>query len=152
RADGRVDLPYFRDFLLKPVPPAPDEPFSLAEVNPEKLGQLSIELATKDPRPNAHIELNVSSTADAYVYCYTQGADGKIQRFFPTRFARDPHIEADKPLALPGRLPFGLRVNASGDAHRIACLSASREIYNGLPPPLRWADFSDIGFTNFEDI
>jgi hypothetical protein len=45
-----------------------------------------------------------------------------------------------------------LRANASGESHRIACLSASREIYNGLPPPLRWGDFNDIGFTNFEDI
>jgi hypothetical protein len=152
RTDGRVDQAYFRDFLLKEVPPAPDEPFAVSDINPEKLGKLSIELLTTEPRPDAPLEIRVSSTSDANLYCYTQGADGKIQRFFPNRFARDPHVNADTPLTLPGRQPFRLRANAAGESHRIACLSASREIYNGLPPPLRWSDFNDIGFTNFEDI
>jgi hypothetical protein len=152
RSDGRVDQAYFRDFLLKDVPPAPDEPFAVADINPEKLGKLSIELLTTEPRADAPLEIRVSSTSDANLYCYTQGADGKIQRFFPNRFARDPHVGANTPLTLPGRQPFRLRANGSGETHRIACLSASREIYNGLPPPLRWSDFNDIGFTNFEDI
>jgi len=152
RADGRIDLPYFRDFLLKDVPPAPDEPFAVADINPEKLGTLAIELVTKEPQRDLPFEVRVTSTSDANLYCYTQNADGKIQRFFPNRFARDPHIVADAPLTLPGRLPFRLRANASGDAHLIACLSASREIYNSLPPPLRWGDFNDVGFTSFEDI
>jgi hypothetical protein len=152
RSDGRIDLAYFRDFLLKDVPPAPDEPFAVADINPEKLGKLSIELVTTQPRHDAPLEIRVASTSEANLYCYTQNSDGKIQRFFPNRFARDPHIGADQPVTLPGRLPFRLRANATGEAHRIACLSASREIYNGLPPPLRWGDFQDIGFTSFEDI
>lgn len=152
RSDGVIDLAYFRDFLLKDVPRAPDEPFATADLNPEKLGELKIELLSKEPRSGGPLEISVTSTTDAYVYCYSQSADGKIQRFFPNRFARDPRISADQPLTLPGKQPFVLRANASGDAHRIACLSAGRELYDGLPPPLRWSDFNDIGFTNFDDV
>jgi hypothetical protein len=152
RSDGRIDLAYFRAFLLADVPPAPDEPFAVADLNPEQLGELKIELVTKEPRAGAALEIRVTSTTDAYVYCYNQNADGKIQRFFPNRFARDPRIAAGQALSLPGRQPFALRANANGDAHRLACLSASREIYDGLPPPLRWADFEDIGFTSFDDV
>lgn len=152
RSDGRVDQAYFRAFLVQDVPVAPDEPFSVADLHPDKLGELTIKTLTTDARQNGTLEIEVSSTVDAYLYCYSQAADGKIQRFFPNRFARDPRIEADKPLQLPGKQPFALRANPSGDAHRIACISAPREIYNTLPPQLRWADFSDIGFTSFDDI
>ena len=152
RTDGRVDLSYFRAFLLQDAPPAPDEPFSVADLQPDKLGELTLKTLTTDAHQNGALDIEVSSSVSAYVYCYTQAADGKIQRFFPNRFARDPRIEADKPLQLPGKQPFALRANAAGDAHRIACISAPREIYGGLPPQLRWSDFSDIGFTNFDDV
>ena len=152
RTDGRIDLEYFRAFLLQDAPAAPDEPFSVADLQPDKLGELTVKALTTDAHQNGTLEIEVSSSVSAYVYCYTQAADGKIQRFFPNRFARDPRIEADKPLQLPGKQPFALRANAAGDAHRIACISAAREIYGGLPPQLRWSDFSDIGFTNFDDV
>ena len=152
RSDGRVDLGFFRAFLLRDVPTPPEDPFSVADLQPDKLGELTMKAVTSEVRQNGTLEIEVASTVDAYLYCYTQGADGKIQRFFPNRFARDPRIQADKPLSLPGKQPFALRANASGDAHRLACISAPREIYNGLPPQLRWADFSDIGFTNFDDV
>lgn len=153
RGDGRVDLAYFTGFLQKPPPAPPAEPFTVAELNPARLGELKLELLTTgETRHGQPIEVSVKSTTDAYVYCYTQGENGKIQRFFPNRFARDPRLKADQALALPGRLQFALRANASGTSHRLACISASREIYGGLPPPLRWADFEDIGFTSFDDI
>ncbi len=152
RGDGQVDLAYFKAFVLQDAPPPPEEPFSVADLQPEKLGDLRVRALTSEARQNGTLEIEVSSTVGAYVYCYTQSADGKIQRFFPNRFARDPRIEADIALQLPGKQPFALRANATGDAHRIACLSASREIYNDVPPKLRWPDFSDIGFTSFEDV
>jgi hypothetical protein len=152
RNDGRVDLAYFTEFLQAKPPAPPAEPFTVANVNASKLGELKVEMAAAEAQFGAPLELKVKSTADAYVYCYSQGENGKVQRVFPNRFARDPRIKADETLELPGKLPFTLRANASGATHKLACISASREIYGGLPPPLRWSDFEDIGFTNFEDI
>jgi hypothetical protein len=153
KSEGRVDLAYFTDFLQKAPPSPPAEPFSNADRNPDKLGELKLELATAgDVRHGQPLELKVKSSADAYVYCYSQAETGKIQRFFPNRFARDPRVAADDTLVLPGKLEFALRANASGTSHKLACLSAAREVYGGLPPPLRWSDFEDIGFTSFDDI
>lgn len=151
RADGRIDLPWFTAFLLKDVPPPPDEPFEVMDINPDQLGKLEFVLRTPKPQPGAPLEVEIRSSTDAYVYCYTQGENGKIQRFFPNRFARDPRVAANTPIVLPGRQRFGLRANAGGEVHRMACFSAAREIYNDLPPPLRWSDFDDVGFTNFQD-
>ena len=32
------------------------------------------------------------------------------------------------------------------------CLATEREVYNDLPPPLRWGDFEDIRLGTFEEI
>jgi hypothetical protein len=100
------------------------------------------------------IELSLSTAQTAYVYCYVQSpTTGKIQRIFPNRFARDPRIEANAPLLLPGAQ--GFKVLAGGEGVRqqtVGCLATEREIYNDLPPQLRWGDFEDIKLGTFEEI
>ena len=34
----------------------------------------------------------------------------------------------------------------------VGCLATEREVYNDLPPPLRWGDFEDIRLGSFEEI
>jgi hypothetical protein len=75
------------------------------------------------------------------------------QAFLPNRFAREPRLEANTPLELPGAQRF--KVAAGGDGvtqQTLGCLATEREIYNDLPPPLRWGDFEDIKLGTFEEI
>ena len=56
-------------------------------------------------------------------------------------------------LVLPGAQ--GFKVAAGGDGVKqqvVGCLATEREIYNDLPPPLRWGDFEDIKLGTFEEI
>jgi hypothetical protein len=100
------------------------------------------------------IELTVTTAQDAYVYCYVQSpATGKIQRIFPNRFVRDPRVPANTPLVLPGAQGFKFFAGGEGaKLQAVGCLATDREVYNDLPPTLRWGDFEDIRLATFEQI
>lgn len=103
-------------------------------------------------KPNENIEFAVQANHSGYLYCYSQRSDtDPIQRIFPNRSVRDPRIEADQLMLLPGAQGFKLPAEGSG-SQKIACLVAPREVYNDLPPPLRWGDFEDIRLKSFNDI
>ena len=97
------------------------------------------------PAPGHAVQLRVTADAAGYVYCYAQDpASQAIRRIFPNRFERDPRVEPGRAVSLPGSGRFKL-----DPAHRYACLHAPREVYNELPPPLRWGDFDDIRLGSF---
>jgi Domain of unknown function (DUF4384) len=153
---GEPDFEVWQAFLLRPIPAPPPQPFAAAKsaVAPGKPIELSLQLAKKSFRKGDAIELTVATAQSGYVYCYVQSpSTGKIQRIFPNRFVRDARIEANTPLVLPGAQGFKLLAGSEGVAKQaVACLAAEREIYNELPPPLRWGDFEDIKLGSFEAI
>ena len=94
------------------------------------------------------VELRVVSDAPGYAYCYARDPQkNAIRRIFPNRFTKDPRIEAGRAITLPGAERFKLDAG-----HEFACVHAPREIYNSLPPPLRWGDFEDIRLPGFDEI
>ncbi len=155
KTEGAPDFEVWQAFLLRPIPAPPAQifvaPKSAVDGQPIKL---AVEVSKTSYRRGEPVELAVSTTQAAYVYCYVQSpTTGKIQRIFPNRFAREPRIEANTPLALPGAQ--GFKVAAGGDGvtrQTLGCLATEREVYNDLPPPLRWGDFEDIKLGTFEEI
>ncbi|HET9644636.1 MAG TPA: DUF4384 domain-containing protein [Burkholderiaceae bacterium] len=171
--DREPDFEVWRAFLLAPVPKPPAKPFvadkaaadGASAVNATGTGTGSAEQAAKEVkmtvrlakntfRKGEPIELTVTTAQPAYVYCYVQSpTNGKIQRIFPNRFMRDPHLEANTPLVLPGAQGFKLGAGAEGVRQQaVGCLATEREVYNELPPTLRWGDFEDIRLGTFDDI
>jgi len=157
RTDGEPDFAVWQAFLLHAIPAPPPLPFvadkttdgksaGAATASTGKDIKLSVTVSKTRYRKGDPIELSLSTSQAAYVYCYVQSpTTGKIQRIFPNRFARDPRVEANTPLVLPGAQ--GFRVAAGGEGVKqqtVACLATEREIYNDLPPQLRWGDFEDI--------
>lgn len=163
---GEPDFEFWRAFLLGAIPPPPAKPFAAEKPNEGKtdaigstapagkLVKLAVQVAKTRYLKGEPIELKVTTEQPGYVYCYVQSpTSGKIQRIFPNRFARDPHIEANTPLTIPGEQ--GFKVAAGGEGARqqvVGCLATEREIYNELPPQLRWGDFEDIRLGTFEEI
>ena len=164
---GEPDFEVWQAFLLRAIPPPPPQPFvadkaadgkgvtaGATAAGPAKEIKLSVQVSKTRYRQGDPVELSVSTSTAAYVYCYVQSpSTGKIQRIFPNRFARDPRVEANTPLVLPGAQ--GFKVAAGGDGvtqQTLGCLATEREVYNDLPPPLRWGDFEDIKLGTFEEI
>jgi hypothetical protein len=160
---GELDFELFKAFLLRPIPKAPEKPFTAEKTTPGQPGtagapgkeiKLSVRVAKTRYRKGEPIELTVSTSLPGYVYCYVQSpTTGKIQRIFPNRFMRDPRLEANTPLLLPGAQ--GFKMLAGGEDVKqqvVGCLATEREVYNDLPPALRWGDFEDIRLGTFDDI
>jgi len=160
-ADGEPDFAGWQAFVLRAIPAPPKQPFvadkSAAPAGPAGAGQpivLTVQVTKTSYRKGDPVELQVSTSQAAYVYCYVQSpVSGKIQRIFPNRFARDPRIEANTPLSIPGEQGFKVAAGSEGAKQQVlGCLATEREIYNDLPPPLRWGDFEDIKLGSFEAI
>jgi hypothetical protein len=166
--EGEPDFAVWQAFLLRAIPTPPPQPFVAdkaaggrnlgagsagAEPSSREI-KLSLLVSKTRYRKGDPVELTLSTAQPAYVYCYVQSpSTGKIQRIFPNRFARDPRLEANQPLVLPGAQ--GFKVAAGGDGVKqqvVGCLATEREVYNDLPPPLRWGDFEDIKLGTFEEI
>ncbi len=164
KPEGAPDLELFNAFLLRPIPKAPAKPFVAekapdgttvaAAAAPKQEIKLSVALGKTRYKKGEPIELTVTTPQPAYVYCFVQSpASGKIQRIFPNRFMRDPRLEANTPLILPGAQ--GFKVLAGGEGARqqgVGCFATEREVYNELSPQLRWGDFEDVRLGTFEEI
>jgi curli biogenesis system outer membrane secretion channel CsgG len=155
---GEPGFEVWQAFLLRAIPAPPPRPF-VADKPAAGAGsgagiKLTVEVAKTRYRTGEAIELSASTSQPAYVYCYVQSpSTGRIQRIFPNRFARDPRIEANTPLVLPGAQGFKVVAGAEGVTRQtVGCLATEREVYNDLPPPLRWGDFEDIKLGTFEQI
>jgi curli biogenesis system outer membrane secretion channel CsgG len=158
-AGGEPDFEVWQAFLLRPIPAPPAKPFTLepaaaAASAPAQEIQLALQLSKQNFRRGEPIALTLTAQQAAHVYCYVQSpANGKIQRIFPNRFARDPRIAANTPLLLPGEQGFQVLAGGEGVTQQtVGCLATTREVYNDLPPALRWGDFEDIRLGTFEDI
>jgi Domain of unknown function (DUF4384) len=163
--DGGPDREHFAAVLLRPIPKAPESPFVAAKSAPaptkagpaEAAGKeikLSLQMAKNKYRRGEAIELTLNAAQPGYVYCFVQSpSNGKIQRIFPNRFVRDPRVEANVPLVLPGAQGFTVAAGAEGVKRQaVGCFATEREIYNELPPTLRWGDFEDIRLGTFDEI
>jgi hypothetical protein len=123
----------------------------VANASPAGVPPLVVGTSKPAYKVNEEIELAINAQRSGYLYCYIQPAGGAIQRIYPNRNVKDPRIEAGEFLLLPGGQGFKISADKPG-AQKIACLAAQREVYNDLPPPLRWGDFEDISLKSFVDI
>lgn len=150
-------------FVLQPIPRPPAKPFTADKAadkaadkpaEPAKEIKLAVLAGKTRYKKGEAIEMSFSTDQAAYVYCYVQSpSTGKIQRIFPNRFMRDPRIEANTPVSLPGAQGFKVPAGAEGVKQQsVGCLATQREVYNELPPQLRWGDFEDIKLGSFEEI
>jgi len=165
-ADAPTDARFFAQFLASPVPPAPPAPFTVkgGGDKPADAGDGSAATPARDEpatlsviplkpmyKVNDEIELAIEANRAGYLYCYTQAAAGPVKRVFPNREVRDPRIEPKQTLLLPLAGGFKMVAEKAG-VMKFACVHAPREIYNDLPPPLRWGDFEDIKLSSFAEI
>jgi len=152
-----VDLAFFTQFLSGPFPARPEQPFRDVPPPPAAASPAAPRVGLSlQPLASAAaadgLSFQVKTSAPAYVYCYAQAPNGKLQRIFPNRFVSDPRVEPAVPLVLPGKQGFKL-LPTEADSVPVACFAAPREIYNDIPAALRWGDFQDLkAIKGFADV
>jgi Domain of unknown function (DUF4384) len=172
-ADTTIDRAFFQTFLANPVPTPPELPFTVVVKAESKTADAAQDkavpaaqsdvIASASPltlafdktiyKAGEPIALTITTTRTGYLYCYTEdGKTNALQRVYPNRFVQDPRVEFGQTVSLPGAGAFKIEAQAGATQRNIGCMLAPREVYNGLPPPLRWGDFEDIRLPSFEAI
>ncbi len=171
-ADTAIDRSFFQLFIESRAPSAPDAPFTVPvapkkdDAPPTAITQNSdsaASAANASPltllfdkttyKQGEGVTFNITTTRSGYLYCYAQDAKtNALQRIYPNRFVSDPRVELGQTIALPGAGAFKIEAQAGATQREIGCLLAPREVYGGLPPPLRWGDFEDVRLPSLEAI
>lgn len=82
------------------------------------------------------LSFKVKTTADAYIYCYYQAAEGDIFKVFPNRFSPNAFISASSDLVIPGNSHFELKLEQRGDRENVMCMASYEDLDARLPPVL----------------
>lgn len=144
----------------EPARYAADAPAPVAEATTASPAPTPAPLRVRITTPNgqtifargAPITLAVQPSRDAHVYCYLQDENARVMRFFPNRFAKDSFVAADKPLSLPGRMPFQLAMKGAGAKETIACFASPKDIAGQLPAVAFGSDFEPLASGSLEQI
>ncbi|HET9204896.1 MAG TPA: serine/threonine-protein kinase, partial [Burkholderiaceae bacterium] len=103
-------------------------------------------------RPGERIRLQVTSSADAHVYCYLQDEAQRILRFYPNRFSKSARVSAKVPLEIPGKMRFELVANALMVPETVACFASERDVAAELPASVIGEDFSKLPAASLDEV
>lgn len=98
------------------------------------------------------VELQVSVTSDAHVYCYYQQGDGGVVKIFPNRFRPYSVIAANEPLDIPGAGRFQIKTDRAGQQERVMCMASYEDIDKNLPAELRDNDLQPLPVKSLEQV
>jgi hypothetical protein len=161
-AGGDIDRPYFGRLIQRSLPSGP--------LSKLRRGSAPVGTATAAPQPqpvpssaasgapparvfaqtlaNGQADLRVIAAAPGHVFCFAQDPSSQVlRRIYPNRFVRDSRIDAGAQLSVPGSAKFTL-----DGRQRFACVHTATDIYNELPPQLRWGDFDEVRLKTFDEI
>ena len=172
--NGRIDFDlYYRLLASDSRPPAQAVPIAAAMPAPAPAPAPAVPVAAPPPAPEApralldtprgphptyrageSLTLQVRPTADAYVYCYYQDAEGTVARIFPNRFQPDAFVHAGNLVQIPpgNAGAFDIRFDKAGGREAVACLAADREVGLRLPAALKAKDLEPLPVQGLDDV
>jgi hypothetical protein len=133
------------------APAATPAPSAAATAGNAATKQLSLTMRQQPSKRGEPIALQLTANSALHAYCFLQEADGKIQMFYPNRFAKNSRINAGQTLQLPGQMGFVLTTNAQGKREEVACFGTKADVTAQLPnkgrdfEPLKLASLQAVG-------
>ena len=171
-ATGDVDQAYFSRLIQRPLPAGPLAKLrrnatgvAAATATTGTAGTAAAAPATKaapqsagsgapaarvfsQALDNGQADLRVIAAAPGHLFCFAQDpATQALRRIYPNRFVRDSRVDAGAQLSVPGSAKFTLDAR-----QRFACVHTATDLYNELPPALRWGDFDEVRLKSFDEI
>jgi hypothetical protein len=165
QAAGDVDMPYFSRLIQRTLPTGPLSKLRRGAAAVAASAAAPTAAAAKPaPQPaaaappparvfsqtldNGQADLRVIAAAPGHLFCFAQDPTSQVlRRIYPNRFVRDSRVDAGAQLSVPGSARFTL-----DGKQRFACVHTSTDIYNELPPALRWGDFDEVRLKSFDEI
>ncbi len=110
------------------------------------LDELSIELQTDKQayRVGDELSVRVSTSIDAFLYCFYQQADGQIMKIFPNRFTAGAQTRGGDVISIPSADDFRIRLDQKGARENIMCMASYTDIEKNLPPVLADKDLEPV--------
>jgi curli biogenesis system outer membrane secretion channel CsgG len=158
-ADGRVDFQLYQSLINSDLAlgqkPAPAEPIAAKDAVP---APLALDLVTPKGKAPVYkvqdlLKLTVTSSQDAFVYCYYRDHSGAIARIFPNRFQPDPYAIAGRALIIPSQnSKFDITFDKPGAEEEVICLASYKEIGLALPDSLKTGDLTPLPVASIDDL
>jgi peptidoglycan hydrolase-like protein with peptidoglycan-binding domain/curli biogenesis system outer membrane secretion channel CsgG len=158
-ANGRIDYDLYKSLISEDLAigkrPAPAiEPMKAAAT------PLPLQVSMTTPkgrkpvyRVRESLAMTVTTSRDAYLYCYYSDANGTVARIFPNKFAPDSYVAANRPTAIPGKSGgFGIIFDKPGATEEVLCLASEREIGLRLPDSLKQKDLAPLPVASLDDV
>ena len=84
------------------------------------------------------LSLSIELDRDAWLYCFSHQADGRIFKIFPNAHHDMALLDGGRAHMVPGDIfPFDLNVTDPPGTETVRCFAASRDVTADLPTPLR---------------
>jgi curli biogenesis system outer membrane secretion channel CsgG len=119
---------------------------------------LQVSMTTpKGPHPTYRVReslaMTVTTSRDAYLYCYYSDASGSVARIFPNKFTPDSYVTANHPMAIPGKdARYGIVFDKPGASEEVLCLASEREVGLRLPETLKQKDLTPLPVGSLDDV
>nr|MBX2839773.1 DUF4384 domain-containing protein [Gammaproteobacteria bacterium] len=103
-------------------------------------------------RVGESVELDVSVSADAHVFCFYQQGDGGVIKLFPNRFRPHSGVSAGETLSIPGNGSFQIKTDRVGQNEQILCMASYEDIDARMPTQLKDVDLQPLPVESLEQI
>ncbi|MBF0155411.1 MAG: DUF4384 domain-containing protein [Magnetococcales bacterium] len=161
-ADGRVNFDLYYSFLSKDMVLAQEKTGEgkpedvAAQVKPVTTVPLSLKLtSTKGKSPLLHVkealQLDVSVTDPAYLYCFYQDHAKSVVRIYPNRFKTDSYTAAGERVKFPDK-DFSILMEKPNTTEKVLCMASRREVGISLPPKLYAKDLAPIKVGSLDEV
>jgi len=96
------------------------------------------------------IQLAVSVSSDAYVYCYLQQYNGDIYQIFPTPYHQTNMLFADQKISLPG--DNRLKITVDSPEEKIQCAAHASNKITNISKNLTERTFSKLNYNSLAEL
>ncbi len=128
-------------------------------VSQSRYGNANAALSTIELRPEGsdenlkynsgdEVRLILTSSEEAYVYCYYQQYNGDIYQIFPTPYHGTNKLAANQSLALPGDRRLKIIANSPGSPEIIQCVAHSPQKVSLIPERLQRRGFEKLAYSS----
>lgn len=99
------------------------------------------------------LAMTVTTSQDAYLYCYYSDAGGTVARIFPNKFTPDSYVTANRPTSIPGKnARFGIVFDKPGATEEVLCVASEREAGLRLPDRLKQQDLAPLPVSSLDEM